>query len=215
MAQAGKPPAILDAVLVDGGPENYKKWAEDYDADLKNLSWAGPASANAKWRSYHPQLLAQSDASSRGAKHKLFDAGCGTGLVGEDLVKSVSPDVVEIYGGDLCPELIEKAKEKKVYTDLKVVNLKEELPYEPDTFNSILCVGTFLQGHCGAECVPNLIRVLKKGCYLVATVRTLFYKETKSEWERQLRECNCKLLEDNEMPYHDESKAVVLVIVKQ
>ena len=208
------PPAILEAILVDGGPETYKKWANDYEADVKAIKYDGPTSANTKWRSYHAQLL-ESGRSASQTKHRIFDAGCGTGLVGEDLMKTVSADVVEIHGGDLCPELLEKAKEKKVYTDLKVVNLKEELPYEADYFDSILCVGTFLQGHCGAECLPNLVRVLKKGCYLVATVRSLFYNETKSEWDRQIRECNCKLLEDDEMPYHDESKAVVLVIHKQ
>ena len=66
----------------------------------------------------------------------------------------------------------------------------------------------------GPDCLPNLIRVLKKGCYLIATVIMAFYEETKLEWERHIQDCNCELLEDDELPYHDGSKGVVLVVHK-
>ena len=210
---------FYQAVLVDGGAENYDRWAKDYDADLKSMNYTAPQSVNTKWKSYHAQLLARSEdeagSNSSPKPHRLFDAGCGTGMVGEDLVTFVPSGLIEIYGGDISPESVEIAKTKKVYTDLKVVNLKEELPYEAGSFDSIVCVGTFLQGHCGPECVPNLVRVLKRGCYLIATIRRIFYEETKAEWDKQISECNCKLLEDGEMPYHGDAKAVVIVVQKQ
>lgn len=205
--------ALYEAVLADGGPENYNKWASSYETDVKALKYLGHKSVNAKWQSYHTNVL-DSDERVTGVKHKVFDAGCGTGLVGEDLITLVPHNLIEIHGGDLSPELLDVAKTKKAYTDLRVVNLKEELPYEPESFDSIVCAGVFLQGHCGPSCLPNLMRVLKRGCYLIATVRKLFYEETKLEWEKQIQECNCELLEENEMPYHDDTKALVVVIHK-
>ena len=209
---------LYQAILVDGGAENYDKWAKSYDADLKAMGYSGHKSVNEKWRSYHESLLqtaGEASADRSSLNHRIFDAGCGTGFVGEDMASFLPPNVFEVYGGDLSPESVEIAKSKKVYTDVKVVNLKEKLPYEADYFDSIVCAGTFLQGHCGPECLPNLMRVLKKGCYLIATVRKKFLEETRAEWEKQIINCNCRLIEEEEMPYHSDAKATVLVMCKQ
>ena len=151
--------AFLRAVQVDGCPENYKKWANKYDSDLKALGYVGPNSVSAKWLSYHAKALEPGGA----AEHKVFDAGCGTGFVGECLIAVVSSQAnIEIHGGDLSPDMLEVAKSKNVYSDLKVVNLKVELPYEAEYFDSIVGSGVFSRSHCGPEYLPNLIRILKK-----------------------------------------------------
>ena len=69
-------------------------------------------------------------------------------------------------------------------------------------------------GHCGPDCLPNLIRVLKKGCHLFATVNRELYDVAKLEWDKQIKDCNCELIEDHEMPYREAAKAVVIVILK-
>ena len=209
---------FYQAILVDGSAENYDRWAKEYDADVKSMNYTAPQNVCAKWKSYHAQLLSRSEGeagSSSSAKHRIFDAGCGTGMVGEHLVTLVPSGLIDIYGGDLSPESVEIAKTKKVYANLKVLNLKKALPYDAETFDSIVCVGTFLQGHCGRECVPNLVCVLKKGCYMIATIRKKFYGETKAEWDKQISECNCKLVEEGEIPYHGDTEAVFIVIQKQ
>ena len=182
---------LYQAVLVDGCPENYNTWANKYDTDMEALGSMAPNSVNAKWQSYHAKVL-----EPGAAEHKVFDAGCGTGRIGEDLIALVPQGNIEIHGGDLSPDMLEVAKSKNVYSDLKVADLKAELPYEAEYFDSIVSSGVFLQGHCGPECLPNLIRVLKKDCYLITSVRKVFYEETKMEWARQIKECNCRLLED-------------------
>ena len=198
----------------DGGPNTYNKLASSYEADVNSFNYVGHKSVVSKWRSYHTEL-ARSDSESTGIKHKVFDAGCGTGLVGEDLTTLVPRDLIEIYGGDVSHNMLEKARTKDAYTDLRIVNLKEELLYEDGYFDSVLCAGVFTVAHCGLECVPNLIRVLKKGCYLFATVNRLIYNETtKVEWDKQFKDCNCELLEDNEIPYAEGFKAVLVVIRK-
>ena len=144
-------------------------------------------------------------------KHKVFDAGCGTGLLGEHLITLIPRDLIDIR---VSPGMLEIAKNKNTYTDLQIVNLKAELPYEAESFDSVLSAGVFGRGQCGPDCLPNIIHVLKKGCYLIATVNMAFYDETKLEWERHIQDCNCELLEDDELPYRDSSKGVVLVVHK-
>ena len=181
----------------DGGPNSYDKWASRYEEDLNSVNYAGYKSIGSKWLSYNTKL----NTNPKRLKHKIFDAGCGTGLVGEALVALVSSDLIEIYGGDLSSKMLELARSKSVYADLQIINLKEELPYEADSFDSVVCAGVFTLGHCGPECVPNLIRVLKRGCYLFATVRQDLYDEREEEWKQQIKDCNCELVEANEMPY--------------
>ena len=129
---------------------------------MNSLNYVGYKSINSKWQSYHTDL--DSDSKLTGMKHKIFDAGCGTGLGGEDLVSLVPHNLIELYGGDLSADMLKIAKTKNVYADLQIVNFKEELPYMADFSNSILCAGVFAVGHCGPDCLPNLIHVLNKGC---------------------------------------------------
>ena len=194
----------------DGGSKTYDKWASNYDEDVNSMNYVGYKSISSKWLSYNTKL----GTNPTGLKHKIFDAGCGTGLVGEALVSTVPSDLIEIYGGDCSSKMLEKARSKSVYADLQVIDLKKELPYEANSFDSVVCAGVFGIGHCGPECVPNLIRVLKRGCYLFATVYQQVYEENKEEWKQQIKDCNCELIEANEMPYRDAAKAVVVVIHK-
>ena len=197
-------------IAKDGGSASYDKWAKSYEEDVNSMSYAGYKSVVSKWQSYHTEL----GLVSTGEKHKIFDAGCGTGLVGENLVSLVPHDLIDVYGGDVSSNMLEIAKTKDAYTDLQIVDLKKELPYMADYFDSVLCAGVFGVGHCGVDCLPNLIRVLKKGCHLFATVNREIYDVERLEWAKQIKDCNCELIEDNEMPYREAAHAVVVVIHK-
>jgi ubiquinone/menaquinone biosynthesis C-methylase UbiE len=196
-------------IAKDGGSASYDKWAKSYEDDVNSMNYGGYKSVVSKWLSYHTQL-----AKGETLKHKIFDAGCGTGLVGENLVSLVPRDLIDVYGGDVSSNMLEIARTKNVYTDLQIVNLNEELPYAADSFDSVLCAGVFGVGHCGHACLPNLIRVLKRGCHLFATVNGEVYDVQRLEWAKQIKDCNCELIEDNEMPYREAAKAVVVVIHK-
>ena len=195
-----------------GVPSSYKNGYKEYDDHSIHCgNYQAPQSIYSAWKRYHPAI------ASAPKKHKLFDAGCGTGFVIEVLVKSNEYDRqdLDIYGGDYSEEMLSIAQEKNIFDDLKVVDLTKELPYEPETFDSIVCAGVFLQGHCGPKCLPNIFRVLKKGCYFITTVRTLFYQETKEEWNRQIPACGAELIEEFDAPYSIHSKGTVLVLQKK
>ena len=201
---------FLTLIAEDSGPNSYDKWASTYEEDSNSMNWVGYKSVGSKWLSYYKKF----GTNPKDLKHKIFDAGCGTGLVGEALAALVPNDQIEIYGGDLSTKMLEIAKSKSVYTDLQITNLKEELPYEADSFDSVVCAGVFVLAHCGPECLPNLIRVLKSGCYFFATVRQDLYDETREEWKQQIKDCNCELIEMNEIPYRMNTDAVVMVLRK-
>ena len=196
-------------VRKDGGPDSYNKWASKYDSLIAgNLNYVGYDSVLSKWKEYC------SEDKPQGRPHRMLDAGCGTGLLGESVHKVVSMDEVELYGGDYSPGMLEEAKQKGIYSDLKVINLKTELPYDEGFFDSIVSSGVFSKSHCGPECLPNVIRVLKRGGYFIVTVKKDLYALTENDWERIMKECSCQLIEMPDMPYHDESSALVLVIKK-
>ena len=83
------------------------------------------------------------------------------------------------------------------------------------SLDSVVSVGVFaVSGHCGPECLPNIIFILKKGCYFITTVRKKLYEQSKQEWERQIGECRCALLEEVEIPYFRDVEGLILVIQK-
>ena len=199
-----------------GSPDLYDKWACRYEADVNCLHYTGYKSVVAKWLS----LLcdhAPDDKLPPARRQKILDGGCGTGLLGAYLTEAFPSQrrLIALYGGDPSPKMLEEAKNKSVYDDLRIIDFNRSLPHPDESFDSILAAGVFGKGHCGSECIPNLIRVLKKGGYLIATYNTKFYSETKLEWEKKARECNCEIVEDGEMPYRDYAKCVVIVIQRK
>lgn len=203
--------ALHQAVLEDGNPDVYREWADQYEADSIKLGYSGHKSVVSKWCN----IYNAPSNETIGKKYQIFDAGCGTGFIADQLVALIAHDTIELYGGDTSQDMISIAASKTLYKNLKVLDLNETLPYPPDTFDSILSAGVFLQGHCGPSCLPNLTAVLKPGGYIIATVRAPFYEETKQEWSREIKRCNCKLIEDDLMPYRPDVQGVVMVIRKK
>lgn len=193
--------------LSDGGPETYKKLASIYDQVVAAVNYKSPECVVHEWSRCYADVT---------TRQKVFDAGCGTGLAGVEIRKLPCAPLIDLYGGDLCPEMMEFARFKGVYDRLQVMNLKQELPFEDEFFDSVTCSGIFLQSHCGPECLPNIARVLKVGGYIVASVRMLFWEEMKSDWEQISRQCNLDLVKSSPIPHLrlDSGETNVLVLQK-
>lgn len=197
----------LWVITNDGGPKSYETLAATYDKEVKAEEYWGPHSIAQEWRHYHANNVLTST-------QKVLDAGCGTGFVGEEMMKLPQASLVQLYGADLSPDMLEQAKAKAIYHDLQAVDLKQPLPYEAEYFDSIVSSGTFLQNHCGPECLPNLARVLKVNGYVVASIRALFWEETRSEWEQIRQECSLELVKLAPIRYANIAKAFVMVYRK-
>ena len=202
---------LHEKALSNGSPEVYKERASRYEEyALQHLGYSGYKSVVSKWQDLYKTLPPLSSL-----KYKIFDAGCGTGLIGDEL-ESVLPSFhsnIALYGGD-SPDMLAIAEAKGIYEELKIVNLKEKLPYPAESFDSVLCAGVFVQGHCGPDSLNHIVRVLKKKCFLIATIRVLFYEGNKEAWMEAVTNCNCQLVEEILVPYCHNVQGIILVIKK-
>ena len=142
--------------------EAYSLWAKTYEEDVETgMGYTAPVVVT--------RVLAE---YLRGSDHKILDAGCGTGLVGRALKELGFLDIVGI---DMNEEMLGLAQQKGVYRALHRMTLGEPLDLESDTFDAVLCVGTFTYGHAPGSCLPEFVRVVKPGGYVLFTQRQDFY----------------------------------------
>ena len=60
---------------------------------------------------------------------------------------------------------------------LHEADLTRRLPMDGETCDVVACSGTFTHGHIGADCLGELLRVLKRGGILACTVHGDVWKE--------------------------------------
>lgn len=155
----------------------YREWAKDYDDDVDSIGYQAPDEVAKAVQEKIPNAM------------RILDAGCGTGLVGEAILKHFNDKRVVMDGCDLSAELMEVAREKeRGYDNLCKVNLKETMPYIDGLYDAVVCCGVFLQGHCGTECLDEMLRVVKEGGGVVFTVRQSFYDDPSHRWQDKLAE---------------------------
>lgn len=78
----------------------------------------------------------------------LLDAGCGTGLVGGELVQR---GFSALDGVDLSHGMLNIARSKGIYRQLEIADITRPLPFDPGSYGAVVCVGTFTAGHVGPE----------------------------------------------------------------
>ena len=154
----------------------YKNW-DDYEHDAIQL---------AGYVGHHVTtevLLRYLDNT----KAKILDAGCGTGLVGNILYNKSYKNIV---GVDFSQEMLDRAFKKNIYQSLNLCDLTQKLDFKNNSFDAIVCAGTFTCGHVGPEALFEMVRITKKEGYISFTVR-------KQEWEASPYEKIIKDLENS------------------
>lgn len=156
--------------------EIYAGWAEDYERRILGNGYSTPAvAAGLVGRYVMPQ------------EGSIFDAGAGSGLMGAVLAPLGYKDLVGI---DVSPEMLELARSKGVYKDLREMELGGRLNFPDDTFAAVVSTGVFAAAHAPPESFDELIRVTKPGGYTIFSVRTDVYlaegfKEKQEALERE------------------------------
>lgn len=143
----------------------YRDWAQNYDDDLAAETYHAP-DLMGDW------LLELALARGLGAPDELrvFDAGCGTGLLGLALARR---GVTTLIGADISPEMVERARQTEAYRHLYGnIDLNQSLPAElAGPFDAVMAAGVFTQGHVGPEALDGLIDTLAPGGLLIISVR--------------------------------------------
>ena len=88
----------------------YDEWGYKYDKDMEDWNYTGPKETSKIFNKY-----------SSDKDIKIYDAGCGTGLVGVELKKY---GFSNFFGADLSQKLLDLVP-KKLYTTLDKVDLNK------------------------------------------------------------------------------------------
>ncbi|MDE2939478.1 MAG: class I SAM-dependent methyltransferase [Chloroflexota bacterium] len=141
----------------------YDQWAADYDKDLDDdFGWVSPRKT-AEVLARHVPVNA-----------RVLDAGAGTGLVGEELRRLGFQD---IHAMDLSLGMLEEARSKGVYRDLRQMALGSTLDYETDSFDAVISVGVFTEGHAPPQGFDELARITRRDGLIVFSLRLDLFEQ--------------------------------------
>ena len=140
----------------------YKDWALLYDKDNDDL--LGTVSQPYTVQIFHEHV--------KDCKLKIIDVGCGTGLVGLELLNL---GFSNFDGIDISQEMIDIAQGRG-YNSLFLGNLNESLPIDSNSYDAALCVGVFTHGHVGPDRFSELVRIVKSEGIICFTINEDVYE---------------------------------------
>lgn len=163
--------------------ELYDSWSEDYEQSISSWGYTTPAVAAGLFGRY----VKPEDGT-------ILDAGAGTGITGEILWLLGHRDLLGI---DVAQDMLELARRKGVYKELRQMELGGQLDLPSDAFAAVVSTGVFAAGHAPPESFDELIRATRPSGYVVFSVRTDVYEEGgfKEKQEALEREGKWQLLE--------------------
>jgi len=142
----------------------YDKWGEKnkFNKDMVEWNYTGPEETVNIFKKY-----------TLGKDIKIFDAGCGTGLVGIELKKF---GYTNIDGADLSKKLLDLVP-KGFYNKLEQIDLNKPLNKKSNIYDAVICVGTFTFGHVKPPALDELINIVKNKGLICFTVNEGIYEE--------------------------------------
>ncbi len=141
----------------------YDSWAETYDADLLHVGYV-----------HAPVITGLVSRHVPSREAAILDAGVGTGAIG-NILSILGYN--NLTGIDMSAGMLEKARARGCYADLRQGVLGEALPFPDGAFDAILSTGTFTNGHAPASAFRELTRILEPGGVLLFTVGTVIWEE--------------------------------------
>ena len=142
----------------------YDEWGQDnkYDQDMVDWNYTGPKET--------------AEVFNKHQKEKdidIYDAGCGTGLVGIELKKY---GFANFFGADLSQKLLDLVP-NNLYKKLDKVDLNKPINEKDDQYDALMCVGTFTFGHVKPPALDEFIRITKNKGLICFTINEGIYEE--------------------------------------
>ncbi len=146
----------------DRSEEIYDEWSESYDKDLQD-----------EWGYIAPRIAVDAlDSLLDRSSVEIADLGCGTGLVGAELQ---SRGYQAVDGFDISDGMLEQARAKNIYRTLTRADLTGRIPAGDNMYDAALCIGAMGAGHLDARHVPEQIRILRTGGWLIIYTPRMAY----------------------------------------
>ena len=142
----------------------YDEWGDNdkYNKDMVDWNYTGPKET--------------SEIFNKHEKNKdiiIFDAGWGTGLVGLELKKY---GFKNFHGADLSQTLLDSVP-NNLYQKLTKVDLNKTIEAEDNSFDAVMCVGTFTFGHVKPNDLDEFVRITKSGGLICFTINEGIHEE--------------------------------------
>ncbi len=135
----------------------YDDWASNYERDLFNMGYRLPGIIASVFARYIEP-----------GTGPILDAGCGGGVQVEPLVLLGYDNFIGI---DLSEGMLEVARQKKLYKELRQMEMGKQLDFPSDQFAAVISSGTITPGHAPPETLQELIRVCKPGGLIIFSMR--------------------------------------------
>ena len=142
----------------------YDEWGENnkYDKDMIEWNYTGPKETVNIFKKY-----------VMNKESLIFDAGCGTGLVGLELKKF---EYKNFHGADLSQKLLDIVP-KNLYQRLLKVDLNQSIDIKDNFYDAVMCVGTFTFGHVKPSALEEFVRITKNNGYICFTINEGIYED--------------------------------------
>ena len=142
----------------------YDEWGIEnkYDQDMIDWKYSGPMETVEIFKKH-----------AKNKDIKIYDAGCGTGLVGVELKKF---GYNKYDGADLSQKLLDLVP-KNLYQNLSKVDLNKPIDLNDNTYDAVMCVGTFTFGHVKSKALDEFIRITKKKGIICFTINEGIHEE--------------------------------------
>jgi SAM-dependent methyltransferase len=153
---------VYSAADLNDLEQAYNQWAASYDEEVGRLGYLiRTVSTGYIGRFINPQ-------------HKVLDAGAGTGLIGSYLQPIGYDNLTAI---DLSEGMLQRAKARGCYREVRRMVLGESLDFEKDSFDDCYAVGVFTEGHAPPNAFDELVRVVRPGGHIVFSIRNDVYEK--------------------------------------
>ena len=142
----------------------YDEWGVEnkYDQDMIDWKYSGPKETVEVFKKY-----------AENKDIKIYDAGCGTGLVGVELKKF---GYNKYDGTDLSQKLLDLVP-KDLYQNLMKADLNKPIDLKDNTYDAVMCVGTFTFGHVKPQALDEFIRITKNKGLICFTINEGIHEE--------------------------------------
>ena len=142
----------------------YDEWGVEnkYDKDMVAWNYTGPKETAKVFKKY-----------AQNKSIKIFDAGCGTGLVGIELKKF---GYHNFDGADLSQKLLNLIP-VGLYKKVIKADLNKTIPMNDNTYDAVMCVGTFTFAHVKPNALEEFIRITKNNGLICFTINEGIYEE--------------------------------------
>eukprot|EP00484_Ammonia_sp_Unknown_P000959 CAMPEP_0197020712 /NCGR_PEP_ID=MMETSP1384-20130603/1579_1 /TAXON_ID=29189 /ORGANISM="Ammonia sp." /LENGTH=205 /DNA_ID=CAMNT_0042448391 /DNA_START=250 /DNA_END=867 /DNA_ORIENTATION=+ len=142
----------------------YDEWAAQYDQCLEDWGYKVPHITADLFKQNYAGFGEQKEI-------KLFDLGCGTGLVGK-YIRDIENVNVVLFGSDLSAGQFPMATQKG-YKELQQWDLNQfPYPYNENAFDVLTCCGTLTYAQDFNAVFTEWCRITKPGGIIICTHRS-------------------------------------------